>query len=380
MRILFTFIGGRGHLDPLIPIARAAEAAGHTVAVAGNGNQVAAITAAGFTAFATGEPRPRSRPTEEPPLETPDPARDDQGFRDGFAGKGARRHASALPAVVRGWQPDVIVRDEVDFGSAIAAEALGIPCATVLVLAAGTFLRKELVADPLHKLRTEHGLPEDPELAMLDRDLVLSPFPPSFRSPSAPLPPTAFSFRPGPVIAPDPATTRSQTPTVYFTLGTVYTNTDLLTRVITGLADIDANAVVTVGRNIDPALFGPQPDHVRIEQFIPQDELLQHCDLVVSHGGSGSLMGSLAHGLPSVLLPMGADQPHNARRCVELGTAWLLDPVSATPDEVRATISAMLADPSHRLAAAQIQAEINVLPSVEQTIPLLERLAASGSR
>jgi UDP:flavonoid glycosyltransferase YjiC (YdhE family) len=38
MRILFTFIGGAGHFEPRIPIARAAEAAGHTVAVAGSGN------------------------------------------------------------------------------------------------------------------------------------------------------------------------------------------------------------------------------------------------------------------------------------------------------------------------------------------------------
>jgi UDP:flavonoid glycosyltransferase YjiC (YdhE family) len=35
MRILFTFAGGSGHLEPLIPIARAAEAAGHTVAFSG---------------------------------------------------------------------------------------------------------------------------------------------------------------------------------------------------------------------------------------------------------------------------------------------------------------------------------------------------------
>ena len=30
-------------------------------------------------------------------------------------------------------------------------------------------------------------------------------------------------------------------------------------------------------------------------------------------------MGALAHGLPSVLMPLGADQPYNARRCVALG-------------------------------------------------------------
>ena len=56
----------------------------------------------------------------------------------------------------------------------------------VLVLAAGTFLRRSLVAEPLGELRAEVGLAPDPGLDMLDRDLVLSPFPPCFRSPAAP--------------------------------------------------------------------------------------------------------------------------------------------------------------------------------------------------
>ena len=45
---------------------------------------------------------------------------------------------------------------------------------------------------------------------------------------------------------------------------------------------------------------------MRVERFVAQDEVLSEVDLVVSHGGSGSLMAALAHGLPSVLLPLGA--------------------------------------------------------------------------
>jgi len=32
VRALFTFVGGAGHFDPLVPVARAMRAAGHTVA------------------------------------------------------------------------------------------------------------------------------------------------------------------------------------------------------------------------------------------------------------------------------------------------------------------------------------------------------------
>ncbi|WNI33883.1 glycosyltransferase [Streptomyces sp. ITFR-6] len=374
MRILFTFIGGSGHFRPLIPVARAARAAGHTVAFAGAGGRGPEIAAAGFTAFATSEPRGRAEvaeASERRTVETPDPEADVRHLAEGFARRGARRHAAAVLEHARAWKPDVLVRDEVDSGSAIAAESLAVPCATVLVLAAGGFLRREVVAEPLHELRSAYGLRPDPELAMLDRHLVLSPFPPGFRDPRFPLPAHTFSFRPTAV---GPVGTAPRTPTVYFTLGTVNNTTDLFARVLAGLQALPVNVVVTVGGRVDPAELGPLPGHVRVERFIPQELLLPRCDLVVSHAGSGSLMGALAHGLPSVLLPLGADQPYNARRCAELGAAQVLDPVTVTPEEVRLSVSAALGDVAYRRAAERIGEEINALPGPEQTVPLLEAL------
>nr|WP_238335072.1 glycosyltransferase [Kribbella amoyensis] len=304
------------------------------------------------------------------PLEAVDTAAEERHFSEAFGRRGARRHAGALLGIAGEWKPDLIVRDEADFGAAIAAERLGIPCVNVLVLAAGSLLRKELLVEPLHEIRAEHELPPDPELIMLDRDLVLSPFPPSFRDPAFPLPATAVSFRP---TAPK-RSAEGSTKTVYFTLGTLFQpdTDDLFSRVLAGLREVPANVVVTVGERNDPALLGPQPDHVRVERYIPQDELLPHCDLVVSHGGSGSLTGAIAHGLPSVLLPLGADQPHNARRVLDLGLGRVLDAVTVTPAEVTAAVTAVLADRTYREAARQLQAEYDELPDVDQILPLIE--------
>ena len=51
MRILFAFAGGSGHVDPLLPIAGAAEAAGHTVAITGKAAVVPTVEALGFSVF-----------------------------------------------------------------------------------------------------------------------------------------------------------------------------------------------------------------------------------------------------------------------------------------------------------------------------------------
>src|SRR5207247_6503531 len=124
--------------------------------------------------------------------------------------------------------------------------------------------------------------------------------------------------------------------------------------------------------------FGPQPDNVHIERYIPQSVLLPHCDLVVSHGGSGSVIGALAHGVPVIVLPMGADQILNARRCEHLGVGTVLDVVRATSRSIRDAASALLGDVRARQAAVRIRDEIAALPGPRATVPRLERLVASG--
>jgi UDP:flavonoid glycosyltransferase YjiC (YdhE family) len=381
VRILFTFAGGSGHFEPLIPIARAAEAAGHVVAFTGRPWMIPKVEALGFPAFATGSDvglTPRRLPLRALSAE-----REDRSLL-GFARRIARERATPILALCAEWQPGLLVCEETDFGAVVAAERRGLPYATVLVIAAGSFVRHGVVAEPLNELRAEHGLPPDPDLTMLSRYLVLSPFPPSYRDPAFPLPATAHTLRP---LALDPVgddpvppwvARLDGAPTIYFTLGTVFNmeSGDLFQRVLTGLRDLPINLVVTVGRDIDPAEFGRQPANVHIERYVPQSLLLPHCRVVVSHGGSGSVIGALAHGLPLVLIPMGADQPLNAARCEALGVARMLDAVEATPETVREAVSTVLANPTYRRAAERMRDEIAALPGPAHAIMLLERLAA----
>ncbi len=297
--------------------------------------------------------------------------------------RGARYRVPYIVALCSEWQPDVLVCDETDFGAMVAADRLGLPYASVLIIAAGSFLRAEVIGAALDELRAEHDLPPDPELEMLSRYLVLSPFPPSFRDPAYPLPVTAHGLRPampGSDGSSPPAwsSVRPGSPTAYFTLGTVFNleSGDLLSRVLAILRDLPLNLVVTVGPDIDPTDFGPQPDHVSISRHIPQASVLPYCDLVISHGGSGSVIGALAHGLPSVLIPLGADQPMNADRCARLGVARVLDATDVSPKNLRAAVSTVLDDPALRRNAERLRDEITALPEVAAAISLLEQLAA----
>ncbi len=368
MQILFTFVGGRGHAEPLLPVATAAQRAGHDVAVAGKSSVVATIDE--FEIFGIGAENDAAQ-TERTPLVDVDPEREARLLRETVAGTNIRRRMVELTELCARWRPDVIVCDEVDFGAMVVAERFGVPHATVLVTAAGSFVRRELLADVLDTLRLESGLAPDPGFEMISRRLVLSPFPPSFRDPAFPLPATARGLR-----LYDPGARGEAPTTVYFTLGTIFDleSGDVFERVIGGLGLLSVDVIATIGRRLDPAIVDPLSPNVRVEQYVPQALVLRRCDVVVCHGGSGSVLGALAHGLPLVVLPLGADQPQNADRCAATGAGLVLDAMTATPTDVRDAVTAVLAGPSYRQAAAGFAAEVAGLPGADEAVRRLEQL------
>jgi MGT family glycosyltransferase len=148
-----------------------------------------------------------------------------------------------------------------------------------------------------------------------------------------------------------------------------------LAAIFAGLRDEPLNIVATVGAAADPAAFGPQQPHIRVERFLPLAHVLPRCDLVVCHGGSGTVIAALAHGLPLVIVPMAADQPHNAARCEALGVGRTLLPADCTPEAVRDEVHAVLADPAYRRNAARVRDEAAAMPGPEYAVTLLEQLA-----
>jgi UDP:flavonoid glycosyltransferase YjiC (YdhE family) len=145
VRILFCFVGGPGHFEPMLPVARAAKESGHAVAVGCGRSLVPAIEAAGLTAFGIG-PSAAARPPRRLPLKEVDVAREERDLRERFADRAARMRATGVLELASEWRPDVIVADETDFGSVVAAERLSLPYAIVLVLAAGSLVRPDVVA------------------------------------------------------------------------------------------------------------------------------------------------------------------------------------------------------------------------------------------
>src|SRR3954451_6430364 len=195
MLVLATFAGGTGHFLPTLPYARQLHARGHQVRYACQPAMVPVVEAAGFPAVDTGGGT-LLPPDERRPLAPVDRAHEQRVVADFFiTAVGTERSARTTKLIDR-WRPDLVLRDEIDVGAGVAAEAAGVPSADVVVIAAGGFLAVGLVRRPLERLRVGHGLASDPGSRGLHGDLTLEPVPPGLRDPADPLPDTAVAVRP----------------------------------------------------------------------------------------------------------------------------------------------------------------------------------------
>ena len=397
-RFLFSTTPGVGHLHPLIPLARALQDAGHTVAFAAREFVRPRIEQAGFDFFPIGSDRER-----DPEYQQFKHARDAMpvGFEGElfiytqlFCGIIPRLNLPALVEIGKTWQPDMFIREGAEYGAVIAAEHLGLPHATVAFTTAlrGMNVFERDAAKCLNPLREQWGLVPDPDLNSLYRYLYLAYAPPSFAthdvgisSPRS-IPLTTRFIRPQ-IFDNTNRETLSEwlahlpaQPTVYVTLGTEVNNEpDLYPRVmqtiIAGLRELPINLIVTLGRDKDPADFGAQPNNVHIERYIPQSLLLPHCDLFVMHGGSNSLLAAFDVGLPLVIVPLIADQFFNAHIIAKQNLGRVVQLDALTPETIRAAVNDVLQNPTYRQNIARVKQEMHALPNQAYAVEWIERVA-----
>lgn len=139
-----------------------------------------------------------------------------------------------------------------------------------------------------------------------------------------------------------------------------------------GLAELDADVLLTVGRNVDPDTLGPIPPTMRVERFLPQAYALAKASLVVSHAGLGTMLGAIYHGVPMVSLVLGAEHPLNAASAAEAGLALPLTLTEADADQITATSMRALNDPALRAASAAVRQECESLEAVGSVVSLAE--------
>jgi UDP:flavonoid glycosyltransferase YjiC (YdhE family) len=379
MRVLFTTVPMHGHFYPMVPLAQAFRSAGHDVLVATPRSLVDAVTTAGLPAAVTGPSLSLAdiMMVDRDGRPVPAPRGPEETMSSGGRawGRLAARTLPATEAIVDGWHPDLVISEPSELAGPIVASLRGLPWVRhtwgVTSLPRSLPFTEQELSGELAALGLT-GLPEP--------DAVVKVVPATIAGDEDPdgLPARYVPYN-GPGTMPDWALAERTRPRVLLTFGSLVPHmrvrdfVAILGELASGLSSLGAEVVVGVEDAFAAGLAGGLPAGVVAVGWQPLSLALPACDLLVHHGGSGSMMTAFAHGVPQLALPQSADQFVNAFTLVGVGAGRMLMPDRLGVDAVLAEARELLDDPGYAHKAAHLSEQIAAMPTpAELVTPLTE--------
>jgi MGT family glycosyltransferase len=351
-RILWLNWSGGGNLPPSLGIARVLTERGHAVAFAGRPEMVPRVKTAGFRA-----------------IEITDAYKQVERYPQGHFMTRAACYLTSpaveeqVQSIVAAEAPDIALIDAM-FPAALA-QASGFKQPTAVFVHTFVFRQldmwRKMIAtlDGMRQQANFAGLPPLDELWRA-RDRIVSTSLAAFDA--APAAGWNLVRHAGPVLedekfavpTPLPWPESDATPLVLvsFSTGFEQRNVDKVQRALDALADLPVNVVATTGGIVAPNEVAT-PANAVVLNYAAHDPIMRRAALVMTHGGHGTAMRAMRHGVPMVVIPgLAGDQPFVAAAVQEWGAGRALAG-NAGADAMRAAAQEVLSTPSYRAKARE---------------------------
>jgi UDP:flavonoid glycosyltransferase YjiC (YdhE family) len=367
MRVLFTGAPITGHLLPLFPLARAFRRRGDTVVFLVPRSVAGLFTDEDVeTLFAGAESDDIVAETNK---RTGANVAAGEGGRDAalevFVTARLDLSLDACTAAAREWGPDLVIHDPMDFVAPYIATVCAVPHVvhTFGPDVSADFIRaatKRAVRD--YAARGAQWQAPRWTVDICPPDLQVD----DWQQPAGWTPLRPEAHRAGPrALAREPKSLTGD-PKVLLTFGTVSNDPAVLSPLINALTAHGVIPRVTLSTTTSADDFTVDHAEVAFETFMPYDALLDGIDIVLGHGGAGTVLGALTAGLPLVLIPQGADQGGQAARAAAAGAAVRIPADAADPAAVARAVLDMAKDPEYRRNARKVARSIAAMPSSDE--------------
>ncbi len=399
MRVLITSWAWPTHYFPMVPLAWALRSAGHDVRVASQPGLTGAVAGSGLPFVPVGHdldmeqafralishapaapgaagPGAGGRPAPGGPRRIPRAIRMFADLADVMAGD--------TLALVRDWRPDLVITEPTAFVGALAAKAADVPLvrfpwgADILSEVAARDGLSDVDAEVLAPVAERFGLRDVRPREGLTLDACPAGMQVATPAPRSQdiryLPCNAYGVLP-PAL---PAPTR---PRICISWGTTVGRLDparsLMSQVLARIAATDVEVVAVVAAHQRGDLLAAVPEGVIVAESAPIQQLLPGCSAVISHGGAGTILHGLLHGLPQLAVsPVLPDHRFNSRRLAASGAGRVLTADEVTDGTLGTALRDLLDSPGYRTAAEKLRRQIEDKPSPADVVPLLERHAS----
>ena len=108
--------------------------------------------------------------------------------------------------------------------------------------------------------------------------------------------------------------------TIYLSFGGTGFDKQKLIDVAVELVKHSYRVVVTTGTICEPGAF-PQRENLFVAKFLPGEKVCEKVDIVITHGGYGTMIDAIQKGKPVIAIPFNPEQILHASRMQEFGVA-----------------------------------------------------------
>ncbi|MBM3668175.1 MAG: glycosyl transferase [Actinobacteria bacterium] len=395
MRFVVAAFGDAGHAFPAIALARGLQARGHEVLVESWEEWRGAVEGVGLRFEAAQQYMVFPPPGPDTPQ-----------------GQIVARASRALAGLMEEFEPDLVVSDILTRAPALAAEVAGVPQATLIphvypvqqpgqpmyslgfapartplgragwratmpVLNMG--LRQG--RDELNETRERLGLPAQERFhgGISELLAIVATYPqleyprrwPAGARVSGPLffelpsDPVGIPEGYGPLVVVAPST--AQDP-----------ECEMLRAALEGLAGEPVRVLATTNRR-EPSEPIEVPANARLLEWLPYSRAMAAADVVVSHGGHGTVCRALQAGAPLLVCPAVGDMAENGARVAWSGTGLSLPRRLLSPRGVRLAVRRLLGDPGYRERAGEVAGWSRENDGAGRAAELCEQAARNAS-
>jgi MGT family glycosyltransferase len=152
----------------------------------------------------------------------------------------------------------------------------------------------------------------------------------------------------------------------------------LLRAALRGLARMPVRVLATWNRRLPPRAL-PVPRNARLVEWVSYSRTMPSCDVVICHGGHGTLVRALASGCPVVACPAIGDMNENAARVDWAGAGVRVPRRFLSPHVLRLAVERALSEPAIARRARELGDWAQMNDAGARAASLVERLAGDAT-
>lgn len=168
--------------------------------------------------------------------------------------------------------------------------------------------------------------------------------------------------------------------TAYCTLGTLQgSRISLFEKIAAACEECGVRLVITHGGHAKQHKIERLPGKPLVYDWLPQKHVLGEVDLVICHGGMGTVLDTLSAGVPLIVLPLAFEQPGIAARVAHSGAGLMLSS-RASPRVISKAVETIFNRPRFRARAQVLGKEIRGAGGVALAADLIEKSLGLAAR